>query len=53
MKNLGVREEGALVEAVTLVDKDGMRIVVEALKDHQASENQALLVQVEVGMTHR
>lgn len=27
MKNLGVRrEEGALVGAVTLVDKDGMRI---------------------------
>lgn len=25
MKNLGVKVEGALVEAVTLVDKDGMR----------------------------
>lgn len=41
-----------MVEAVTLADKDGMRAVVEALKDRQASENQVLLVLVEVGMIH-
>jgi len=44
--------EGALAVAVTLVDKDGMRTVVEALRDHQASENQVLLVLVEEGMIH-
>lgn len=51
MRKLGGSLEEDLDVVLTLVDRDGMKPVVEALKDHQALENQVHQVQAEGAMT--
>lgn len=52
MKRPEQREVEALVVALILAGRDGMKLVEEDLKDHQALEKQVLLVQAEGVMIH-